>query len=213
MVGFILSELVALAVGYISGSVSFAFLVGRFNGIDIRRYGSGNVGATNVRRVLGRGWGRFCFIMDVCKGLLPVLLMLRLTDPTSQPSEHAWLPVLAAAGAVAGHVWPFWLRFKGGKGVATTVGALVLIAPWCVLIALIGWLGVFYGTRYVSIASLAAAVLLPATGLVLYLLNYAGISGPALGLLSVLGALIVVRHRSNIRRLLDGTEARFEKKS
>lgn len=211
MAGFIL-RLTALFIGYVFGSVSFAFLVGKFNGIDIRQYGSGNVGATNVRRVLGRGWGRFCFVMDVCKGLLPVFLMLRLTDPAAQPAQHAWLPVLAAVGAVAGHVWPFWLHFRGGKGVATTVGALVLIAPWCVLTALVGWVGVFYSTGYVSIASLAAAVLLPASGLVLYLLNYGAMPGPTLGLLILLGILIIVRHRSNIRRLLDGTEARFEKK-
>ncbi|NOY80211.1 MAG: glycerol-3-phosphate 1-O-acyltransferase PlsY [Kiritimatiellaeota bacterium] len=212
MAGFLLGWFFALVAGYMCGSISFAFLVGKFNGIDIRRYGSGNVGATNVRRVLGRGWGRFCFVMDVLKGLLPVLLMLRLTDGAAQPAAHAWFPVIAAAGAVCGHVWPFWLGFKGGKGVATTIGALLALVPWCVAAALVAWLLVFRLTRTVSMASLAAAALLPLSGFVLDLLRLVEVSGPTLALLVALAVLIVIRHRSNIRRLLDGTEPRFEKK-
>ena len=198
----------ALAVGYGCGSVPFALLVGKFNGIDIRKYGSGNVGATNVRRVLGRGWGRFCFFMDVAKGLVPVLAVSLLT-PLSAGSI---LAVLAAAAAVAGHIFPFWLRFRGGKGVATTIGALLILAPLPVLIALLGWVAVYYGSRYVSLASLTAAAALPVSAHALQLGSEISYDRSVLVLLWLLALLIVVRHRSNIARLLQGTEHRFEAK-
>jgi len=212
MAGFLLGALFSLVFGYVCGSIPFGFLIGKFNGIDIRRYGSGNIGATNVRRVLGKGWGRFCFILDFLKGFLPVLVLSALTDSTTQPVQHAYYPALAAAGAVAGHCWPFWLGFEGGKGVATTIGALLALAPWCVVIAVAGWLAVFFLTRYVSAASLAAAVLLPVSALAMRLVRPGSVSDAGIILLTGLAILIILRHRSNIERLLSGTESRFEPK-
>ena len=199
----------ALALGYFAGSIPFGLLIGKFNGIDIRRYGSGNIGATNVNRVLGKRWGIFCFAMDLLKGLVPVLLMLACTE--SEETLRTWTPLLAAGGAVAGHVWPCWLRFHGGKGVSTTVGAIVGLAPWCVLIALVGWVVVFKLTRYVSLASLIASAILPVSALVLSI--WTPIPVPTTALLVLLCALIVFRHRSNIARLRAGTENRFEKRN
>jgi len=212
MFGFFLALVFAAGFGYFCGSIPFGFLIGRFNGIDIRRYGSGNVGATNVRRVLGKGWGRFCFIMDFLKGLFPVVFFLWVTDAAAQPAAHAYLPALAGFCTVVGHVWPIWLDFQGGKGVATTIGALLPLALWPVLVAVLGWLVLFYSTRYVSVASLGAAVLLPLGGIVIWRFQPHAITIPTLVVLIGLAALIVLRHQSNIERLLQGKESRFEKK-
>lgn len=199
----------ALVLGYFVGSTPFGLLIGKFNGIDIRRYGSGNIGATNVNRVLGKGWGVFCFAMDLLKGLVPVLLLIAWTE--GEETLRTWTPVLAAGGAVAGHVWPWWLRFRGGKGVSTTIGAVVGLAPWSVLAALVGWGLIFKLSRYVSLASLGAAVILPLSALIISI--WAPIPVPTTGLLFLLCVVIVVRHRSNIARLRAGTENRFEKRS
>ena len=198
----------ALALGYLSGSTPFGLLIGKFNGIDIRRYGSGNIGATNVSRVVSRSWGSFCFAMDLLKGLIPVLLTIAWTE--AGDAVRTWAPLFAAAGAVCGHVWPFWLRFRGGKGVSTTVGAVVGLAPWSVLIALVGWVVVFKLTGYVSVASLGAAAILPISAFVMC--AWVPIPVPTVVLLVLLSALIVFRHRSNISRLRAGTENRFGKK-
>jgi glycerol-3-phosphate acyltransferase PlsY len=154
--------------------------------------------------VLGRDWGLTCFALDFLKGLVPVLLAGYWVDSSTQANELARL--LAAGSAVLGHVFPFWLRFKGGKGVATTIGALLAVALWPVVICLLVWLGMFYLSRYVSVASLSAAVALPVAHIILK--GGQGF-GPTLVLLVALAVLIIVRHRTNIRRLLEGTEHRF----
>ena len=197
----------ALVMGYFVGSTPFGLLIGKFNGIDIRRHGSGNIGATNVSRLLGKSWGGFCFVLDVLKGLVPVLLTIGFTD-AGQPLR-AWAPSLAAGGAVAGHVWPWWLRFRGGKGVSTTIGAVAGLAPWPVLLAIVGWGLVFRLTGYVSLASLGAAAILPVSALVISL--WVPVPLPTIILLVLLCVLIVVRHRSNIARLRTGQEYRFER--
>lgn len=189
---------------YLVGSIPWGLLIGKFNGLDIRRHGSGNIGATNVRRVLGRDWGFACFGLDFLKGLTPVLLC---QSWTGNGNELAGL--LAAAAAVCGHVFPVWLQFKGGKGVATTIGAVAAVAFWPVIICLLAWVGMFYLSRYVSVASIAAAVTLPLAHLVL---KGGAAFGPTLVLLLALAGLIVLRHRSNIRRLIEGTEHRFGQK-
>ncbi len=208
--GVIPSGLLVIALAYLCGSIPWGLLIGRLNGLDIRAQGSGNIGATNVRRVLGRNWGIACFILDFLKGLVPVLVCGSLGGRLPIGGESARL--LAAAAAVSGHVFPVWLRFRGGKGVATTIGAVLAVAPWSVLVALAAWMVLFHTTRYVSVASLSAAVMLP--------LGYVaarGIRGrpcwtPTLVLLLVLATLIVLRHRTNIKRLCEGTENRFERK-
>lgn len=211
VVWVVLSAGLVAGLSYLVGSIPWGFLIGKFNGLDIRYHGSGNIGATNVRRVLGRDWGGLCFAADLLKGLLPVICFgLLLSARTSLSPEYGKL--LAAAGAVAGHVWPFWLGFKGGKGVATSIGALLAVSWVAVVIALITWLVVFYSVRYVSLASLAAAVMLPVGFALLRVVRGETPWGPTLVLLLVLAALIIVRHRSNLKRLLQGTEHRFERK-
>jgi len=205
---FLSGSLAVAFLSYLLGSIPWGFLIGKFNGLDIRYHGSGNIGATNVRRVLGRDWGIACFLLDFLKGLLPVVLIgghlgvaLSLSPDVAR--------ILAAASAVAGHIWPVWLGFKGGKGVATTVGALLAVSWVAVVVCLLTWLLVFFATRYVSVASLCAAVMLPIGYIVSGLVRHHAVFTPALALLVLLAALIVFRHRSNIRRLREGREYRF----
>jgi glycerol-3-phosphate acyltransferase PlsY len=196
-------------LSYAIGSIPWGLLIGKFNGLDIRRHGSGNIGATNVRRVLGRDWGYACFALDFLKGLAAVQVGLRLASGSSGPLGVELAGLFAAAAVVAGHVFPFWLRFKGGKGVATSIGALVAIAFWPVFFCLLAWVAMFYLSRYVSVASLSAAAVLPVAHIVL---KRGDAFGPTLVLLLALAALIVFCHRSNIRRLIEGTEHRFGQK-
>lgn len=192
---------------YLVGSISFALLIGRMNGIDIRRHGSGNVGATNIRRVLGKKWGIICFACDFAKGLLPVLVARSFGSQIAA----GLLPALAAAAAIGGHVWPLFLRFKGGKGVATSLGAVLALAPWSVLAASLVWLLLFQTSRYVSVASIGAAVTLPLSALLLRLWCPQTASLATLAVLTLIGALIIVRHKQNILRLRRGEENRFVK--
>jgi acyl phosphate:glycerol-3-phosphate acyltransferase len=205
---FLCGSIAVLVLAYLAGSVPWGFLIGKAKGMDIRHHGSGNIGATNVRRVLGKPWGVTCFVLDFLKGLLPVVLIGALLGPQWGLSADAGR-MLAAAGAVCGHVWPVWLGFRGGKGVATTIGALLAVSWLAVLLAVVTWLVVFWLTRYVSAASLAAAVMLPLGHVISGLLRHHAIWTPALGILLLLAALIIFRHRGNIQRLRNGTEYRF----
>ncbi|MBN2450692.1 MAG: glycerol-3-phosphate 1-O-acyltransferase PlsY [Lentisphaeria bacterium] len=200
-----------LVAAYLVGSVPWGYLIGRLNHLDIREHGSGNIGATNVRRVLGRDWGILCFALDLLKGFLPVMVVGIgwITVPGLRPDIAR---LLAAAGAVAGHIWPVWLRLRGGKGVATTMGALLGVSWFAVVVCVLTWVVVFLFTRYVSLASVCAAVMLPFG----YLLQ-GSLSGElrldwTLLLLAGLAGLIVLRHRSNLRRLREGTEYRFSRR-
>lgn len=206
----LLSGILVVGVGYFFGSIPWGLLIGKFNGLDIRKHGSGNIGATNVRRVLGRDWGMACFALDFLKGLVPVLIATSIGTQTAIGPELGRL--LAAAAAVIGHIFPFWLRFRGGKGVATTIGALIAVAPWPVIVSLLTWLGMFRLSRYVSIASLSAALMLPLSYLALRATKGMCVFTPTLVLLIILAVLIIVRHQGNIRRLRDGTEHRFDRK-
>lgn len=205
---FLLGSLAVLALSYLAGSIPWGFAIGKLNGLDIRAHGSGNIGATNVRRVLGRNWGAACFVLDFLKGLLPVVLVGAKLGPVLTLSPELG-QILAAAGAVSGHVWPVWLGFKGGKGVATTIGALLAVSWFAVLICVGTWLTVYFLTRYVSVASLCAAVMLPVGQVISGLVRHHAIVTPALGLLGLLAGLIIFRHRGNIQRLRAGTEYRF----
>ena len=151
-----------LAGAYLLGSVPFAYLIGRLNGVDIRQHGSGNVGATNVLRVVGKPWGITCFALDFLKGFLPVLgavLYVRANLGDIRAAD-ALSPIAACAGAVSGHIWPVWLRFRGGKGMATSVGALLALAPLPVLLGVTAWVAVFKLSRYVSLASIIAVLVM-----------------------------------------------------
>ncbi len=199
---------------YLIGSIPFGFIIGRLNGIDIRKHGSGNIGATNILRTLGKQWGIPCFALDFIKGLAPVLIVKYLVSSNIITDSSMIAPVLAAMGTVVGHIYTIFLKFKGGKGIATSAGCLIALAPYPLLIALIVWIIIFYSSRYVSLASVAAAAILPLNALAC---NFFGIgekaSNAEIIVLALLGALAVFRHKSNIKKLLNGTENRFEKKA
>lgn len=198
--------------GYLIGSLPTAYLAGRMAGIDIRKVGSGNVGATNVGRVLGKRFGYPVFFIDVAKGFAAVKVAQALAG-SADPSAYLLdlCGVLGAMFAVIGHSFPIWLGFKGGKGVATSIGALFALNWIPALIVGIVWIVMFETTRYVSLASIAAAVGLPIIIAVMLFLHR--LSSPVLFYFSLLlAAIVVVRHRSNISRLLTGTEPRFDRK-
>lgn len=186
--------LVALGGAYLLGSIPFGFLTARLKGIDIRTQGSGNIGATNVFRVVGRNWGIAVLALDALKGFLAVALARLLSEGSSHP---AFIPAAGMAG-ILGHTFPLWLRFKGGKGVATSLGVFLAVS-WLPTLAAFGfWTFVFALTRIISAASLAAAAVFP---FFCYLWADAQ-TAPVLVPLSVLLTLFIVyTHRSNLRRL------------
>ena len=198
--------------GYFLGSIPAGYLAGRIAGIDIRKVGSGNIGATNVTRTLGKRYGYPVFLVDFMKGALAVglsILFVKNTQPESISPEL--FGIVAAIFCVLGHMLPIWLGFKGGKGVATSAGAVFGLMPLAALIALGVWVLVFEMTRYVSVASIATAIVLPAAVLALTYATHT--NGTALFYFSVcMAAVVVFRHRSNVSRLVRGTEPRFKRK-
>jgi glycerol-3-phosphate acyltransferase PlsY len=204
--------LFAVVIGsYLLGSIPFGYLAGRLAGIDIRKVGSGNVGATNVVRVLGKRFGYPVFALDFLKGFGAVLISM-LAAPGKPPAWNSSeiFGILAAMSSVLGHLYPPWLKFKGGKGVATSAGALLALAPVATLIGVTIWIIVFWLTGYVSLASMIAAVILPIV--ILIMGSHDSRNGKALVYASACVAAVVVwRHRSNLSRLMRGTEPRFRK--
>jgi glycerol-3-phosphate acyltransferase PlsY len=205
----------ALAVcclGYLFGSFPAGYFAGRITGVDVRSAGSGNIGATNVLRVLGKPWGYTVFFVDAFKGFAAVRLAFFLAGHLTFARPYAvYFAILAAVMCVVGHTFPIWLRFKGGKGVATSAGAIFGLMPLAAVIIFLVWVIVFEITRYVSLASLVAASALPAT--VALLIHWGIVDGVALLYFStVLAILVVWSHRSNFSRLLKGTEQRFTRK-
>lgn len=188
-------------VAYLLGSIPFGLLIARaVAGIDIRTVGSGNVGATNVGRTLGRGWFFAVFLLDAAKGALPVLFLPELVTTSFGPGV---LEVVCALGAVLGHVFSVFLRFKGGKGVATTAGAILAISPPAAGSALLVFLAVFAAFRYVSLASVLAAAAFP------FLAWWLDDRKPVLVFAAAVALLVAVRHQSNLRRLVQGTEPKI----
>jgi acyl phosphate:glycerol-3-phosphate acyltransferase len=200
------------AIGYFLGSFPAGYFAGRLAGVDIRSVGSGNIGATNVLRTLGKRWGYPVFVIDALKGFASVRLAFILVKywPSAQPYAE-YLAILTAIMSVAGHMFPVWLGFKGGKGVATSAGGLFGLMPWVVPCVFLVWFIVFEITRYVSLASIVAAISLPIiAGL---FAHWKFIDTWALVCFSILiAALVLWRHRSNFSRLLKGTEQRFSRK-
>lgn len=203
---------VAVIGSYLLGSIPFGYLAGRIAGIDIRDCGSGNVGATNVIRTLGKSYGYPVFALDFLKGFgavkMSILIATRVQSEWNSPEMFG---IVAAISSVLGHSFPLWLRFKGGKGVATSAGALLALAPVAALIGVAIWILTFWLTRYVSVASIAAAAALPLIILITTWLSRT--TGKLLLYSSVcLAAVVIWRHRSNLSRLMRGTEPRFTRK-
>ena len=201
-----------LVASYLLGSIPFGYLAGRLVGIDIRQAGSGNVGATNVVRVLGKGYGYPVFALDFLKGFGAVKISMLMAP--GQPPE--WnspeiVGILAAMSSILGHLYPPWLKFKGGKGVATSAGALLALTLVATLIGIAIWIIVFWLTRYVSLASITAAVVLPIVILVVSSQDQ-NKGKPLFYSSACVAAVIIWRHRSNLSRLMRGTEPRFTRK-
>lgn len=195
---------------YLIGSFPSGFLAGRLHGVDLRKVGSGNIGATNALRVLGKPTGYTVFGADIFKGWLAVMSAYLISKILS-PGHEIPLGVLGAICGMLGHIFPVWLKFQGGKGIATSGGVMIALFPIQVFIAGISiWLIVFFLTRYVSIASIAAALMLPTASGILLLM---GKCDPLrFGIAAVMCIIAIWRHQSNIQRLLAGTEKKFEKK-
>ena len=197
-----------LVFAYLVGAIPFGLLIARLKGVDIRAVGSKNIGATNVFRCVGKGWGVLTFVLDAAKGYVPALVFPLLGTgglPACQGLEHNF-GLLCGSAAILGHNFPVYLRFKGGKGVATSVGVLLGVAPAAVGLGLLGWAVLFGATRYVSVASIGAAALVPVAAWGLY--RSTGVFLPCA--LTLLGALVIARHAKNMQRLLAGTENRFQ---
>ena len=207
------------AGGYLIGSLSFAILVAKAKGVDIRTVGSGNPGATNVKRALGKGAGNFVFLLDFLKGFLPALLPFLILEAGAVP-----VSICSLLAAILGHSFPLYYGFKGGKGVATTMGGLFALMPVIMLIGILAWVLLFYSLRVVSIASIGFGVVLPIAAWAIdlwksaWFVNILGQIGTEperqleVWFAGAISLLILIRHRSNILRLLRGEELSFKKK-
>ncbi|MHC4574976.1 MAG: glycerol-3-phosphate 1-O-acyltransferase PlsY [Planctomycetota bacterium] len=209
-----MSPLILIVPAYLLGSIPFGLIIAKAHGKDLRSIGSGNIGATNVSRALGRKWAYFCFILDLLKGLVPTLLAVLLIP--SPPSTTELLLVLTVGvAAILGHIFPVYLKFKGGKAVATSFGVALGLWPFytlCALFAFVVWVVVVLIWRYVSLASLIASVAFPLMLLLaitlapdwrltqLWPLLIAAVAIPL---------MVIIRHRENIKRLLAGTETKI----
>jgi glycerol-3-phosphate acyltransferase PlsY len=186
---------------YLFGAVPFGLLVAKSRGVDIRTQGSGNIGATNVFRVIGKGWGIFTFVLDALKGFIPSFFFPRLAGLDTE-----W-GVLFGIAAILGHSFPVYLKFKGGKGVATSAGMLLGVAPVAVGVGFVSWALCMVVSRIVSLSSIVAAI---AVAIAVWVLDPKALVVNIA--LTILAMLVIWLHRANIRRLLNGTENRFGKK-
>ena len=202
-----LGYIVTLVIAYLLGSIPTGFLVAKARGIDIRTQGSGNIGATNVFRILGKTAGILVLLADAAKGWLAVSVVANWvggwSNPAASPVASEWLSLGAGVAAILGHNYTCWLHFKGGKGIATSAGVLVALVPAALLIVLGIWIVVFAVSRYVSLASICAALALPFAAW----LHHE--SGTIIIVTSALAALAIYKHKANIKRLMNGTENRI----
>jgi glycerol-3-phosphate acyltransferase PlsY len=212
----IMGFIILIAAAYLLGAIPFGLLITRAHGIDLRKVGSGNIGATNVSRAMGKKWAYVCFTLDVAKGLLPMLLASAwgLVDKNvSLEQLGMWLAVGCAA--ILGHVFPIYLRFKGGKGVATSLGVVLGLWPYYTLSGLIAfgiWALALLIWRYVSLASILAAVAFPAvlTFLISLIPEWQfGNLWPLYVVAIGMPLLVIARHAENIKRLLEGSESKI----
>lgn len=208
---------ILIMASYLLGSVPFGLIIAAAHGKDLRSAGSGNIGATNVSRVLGKKWAWLCFVLDVLKGLLPMLVTRRLiTLPATSQQFAIWLAVGCAA--ILGHIFPVYLRFKGGKGVATSLGVVLGLWPYytiCGFVAFVVWALVLFIWHYISLASITAAIAFP----VCLTVAIAAVPDWRFGNLwplfiaaIIMPVLVILRHRANIKRLIEGTETKVLEK-
>ena len=212
-----------LLTGYLIGSINFAVLVAKSNGVNILEEGSGNPGATNVKRVLGKGAGNLVFGLDVFKGaigtFLPFFIIwglnthwdgslddFRLVLKTSHTDV---IFIVSFFATIIGHCFSIFLGFKGGKGVASTIGGLAIILPWPILVGLIIWVIAFYSTKYVSVASMLLGVSLPITCLIFKYFDPESTTQSEIIFAAIIAVFNLWTHRANIERLRQGTESRF----
>ena len=206
-----MSLLLALT-SYLAGSIPFGLMIGRaVKGIDLRQHGSGNIGATNAGRVLGKKWGLICLVLDALKGLLPVAFLPRLLFGADEPAmEH--LRVLAGVSTIVGHMFSCWLGFRGGKGVATSLGVVAMLSPWGLLAGALAFFTTFAIWRIVSLSSMLAAVTFGGYQLATLKPSPFASETWSQGLFAIaVPLLILFQHRSNVRRLLRGEESQFGK--
>lgn len=200
----------SLGLGYLSGALPWGLWLGRaFKGVDVRTLGSRNLGATNVYRSLGPALGIGTLVLDIAKGALPVALVPALALTRDFPGGREWCMVAVAIAAVSGHVWSCFAGFRGGKGVATTVGALLALAPVSFAVFAAVFLVTVALTRYVSLGSVLGSV---AFVVALALAAGGGVRSPTFGVGALLALLVIVRHRDNLGRLARGVERRFSLK-
>ncbi len=201
-----LKDAAFIAAAYLLGAVPFAFIITKaVAGVDIRTVGSGNVGATNVSRVLGRKWAVLVFVLDLLKGFLPVLAARWAADSVPGAADPAPGVVLTGLAAICGHNWPLYLGFKGGKGVATSCGVFLALFPVGLAIALAAWGLSLWIWRYISVSSIVGATAIFVTALLLQKTPF-GEGKWLTGFAGVAAVLGIIRHHANIRRLLNGTE-------
>jgi glycerol-3-phosphate acyltransferase PlsY len=205
-----MKPLLILVIAYLIGSIPFGYLIVRMRGGgDVRETGSGGTGATNVSRRAGKAAGLLTLVLDALKGALAVLVAGVALGGNRTPITKWWVAA-AAVAVITGHIFPVWLRFRGGKGVATAAGAFFMVAPFALLCAGIVFVAVVSLTRYVSLASVTAALSVPVFLLLQkFLIQPAANVKPPLSAALAAALLIVFAHRGNIRRLIDGTESKF----
>ena len=201
--GYILTVLIA----YLLGSIPTGFLVAKARGVDIRTVGSGNIGATNVFRILGKAAGVFVLVVDAAKGWLAVFVVAKLVSGWFYPEPGSpaleWFRLCAGIAAILGHNYTCWLHFKGGKGIATSAGVLVALVPKPLLVVLAIWIIIFALSRYESLASIVAALSLPFAAWAF------GETRTIILVTAALAALAIYKHKANIQRLINGTENRI----
>jgi glycerol-3-phosphate acyltransferase PlsY len=202
-----------ILASYLVGSIPFGVIVAKAHGVDLRKVGSGNIGATNVGRALGRKWGVVCFVLDMLKGLVPMLVMMSMLPQEKGPRE-LWIWLGAGGATIVGHVFPVYLGFRGGKGVATSLGVVLGLWPYytiCGAVAAVSWVLAVWMWRYVSLGSIIASLDFVAALVVLIAVvpgwEFARL-WPLVVFAVVMAALVIVRHKDNIGRLMAGTESR-----
>ncbi len=204
-----MERIICLAIGYLFGLFQTAYLYGKLHGIDIRNYGSGNAGTTNTLRTLGTKAGLIVLLGDIMKCILAIVLT-NLLFQNSHPDEIYLLKIYAAAGAILGHNFPFYLHFKGGKGIAATAGMILSFHPWLIPMGVILFFGTFFTTHYVSLGSLLVYAGFMIELVVLGQMGIFGMPQAALNEMYVVAAFLTVmayyKHKDNIKRLLGGTE-------
>jgi acyl-phosphate glycerol 3-phosphate acyltransferase len=206
-----LAAVIPLAVAYLVGAIPFGYVVGQLRGVNLFEAGSGNIGATNAARVLGRSWGVLVFALDFLKGALPVAVAVPLANALANGADTALgsrevLRVGAAALAFLGHLFPIYLGFRGGKGVATGAGTVMVLVPLPATLAILAWVLVLFASRMVSLASLTAAIVLVVSHFAITPNAVSAVAVPVMFYLVIGSAFVFLKHRANVKRLLAGTE-------